>query len=186
MAGGSVVLIALALASVGPWAGQTRVLIVLLGWIAAVAAGGWAYRGRARGTRSGTRLLAALAVVALAGSMALLAISLQVRDILAGSVVFGTSGTGCEIGTEAIAFELSAPVRGVAFLERAVEPAETVSVVLVGAGTSTLIASETSDTSFDCLGATLTPADAGQYRLEVRADGEILATGSFEVLPAAR
>ncbi len=180
------VLIALALASVGPWAGQTRVLIVLLGWIAAVAVGGWAYRGRARGTRTGTRLLAALAVVALTGSMALLAISLQVRDILAGSVVFGTSGTGCEISAEAIAFELSAPVRGVAYLERAVEPAETISVVLLGAGTSTLIASETSDRSFDCLGATLTPADAGHYRLEVRAGDEILATGSFEVLPAAR
>ena len=85
----------------GPWSTQTRALVGLLGWIVAVLAGTWAYRGESRRAASATRWLLLLGIVAMAGAATLVFISLGVREVLAGTVIFGASGTGCEIEGEA-------------------------------------------------------------------------------------
>lgn len=186
LAGGAVVLIGLALAVVGPWSDQTRILVVLLGWMAAVAAGSWAYRGASRHVRSGTRLLLLLAAVSLMGAATLHFISLQVRDILAGSVSFGASGSGCEVADEARSFRESEPVYQVAHLSRSSAPGETVTLSLLRDGVPSVLVSEASPRQFDCLGMALHPPGPGNYRVEVRTAGELLATGVFEVVAADR
>ena len=185
-AAAAVVLIALALAAVGPWSGQARVLIGLLGWMAAVAVGGWAYRGSSARVRPATRLLLVLAVVSLAGAAALFYISLQVRDILAGSVIFGASGNGCEVASEARSFSQGEPVYQVAHLRRSAEPGEIITLLLVRDGVREVLASESSPRTFDCLGGPLRLPGPGRYELEVRATDEILASGSLEVVAEDR
>jgi hypothetical protein len=152
LAGGAVVLIGLALAVVGPWSDQTRILVALLGWMAAVGAGSWAYRGASRHVRSGTRLLLLLAAVSLVGAASLFFISLQVRDILAGSVSFGASGSGCEVADEARSFVEGEPVYQVAHLSRSSTPGEAVTVSLSRDGVPSVLLSEASPRRFDCLG----------------------------------
>jgi hypothetical protein len=181
LAGGAVVLIGLALAVVGPWSDQTRILVVLLGWMAAVGAGSWAYRGASRHVRSGTRLLLLLAAVSLLGAATLLFISLQVRDILAGSVSFGASGSGCEVAHEARSFAEGEPVYQVAHLSRSSTPGEAVTLWLLQDGVPSFLLSEASPRQFDCLGMTLHPPGPGSYRVEVRTAAELLAAGAFEV-----
>jgi hypothetical protein len=110
VAGTSVLVMAVAAMIAGPWSVQTGVLIVLLGWVVAVIFGRWAYRGRSKRAVAMTRVAVVLAVLSTSLTLALLLVGVQVRDLLAGSIVFGASGSECSLDTEAESCALGVPV----------------------------------------------------------------------------
>lgn len=185
MAGLGTLLMAGALAIIGPFPEQTRLLTTLLGWMAAVGVGAWAYRGASPRVVPVTRIVLALGLVALLGAAMLVFISLQVREILAGTVIFGSSGEACDVEAEAETFTLGEPVYAVAHMQRVIETGEEVTMTVTWDGEAQTTAAEVSPQDFDCLGSALQPPGAGSYAVVLEAGDEVLAAGSFEVLPEA-
>ena len=183
VAGTAVLLIGVALAIVGPWSEQTGILITLLGWIVAVGFGAWAYRGRSPRVVTITRVALLLGIVSVIAAAALVFISLQVREILAGTVIFGTSGSDCTIEGEADSFITGESVYAVAHMRRVIETGEEITLLVSWDGQMMTEGSEVSPRDFDCLGSSLEPLEPGTYTVEVSVAGDFLAEGSFEVLP---
>jgi hypothetical protein len=185
VAGTSVLVMAVAAMIAGPWSVQTGVLIVLLGWVVAVIFGRWAYRGRSKRAVAMTRVAVVLAVLSTSLTLALLLVGVQVRDLLAGSIVFGASGSECSLDTEAESFALGEPVYAVAYLDRVVESGEEVRLLVTREGQFVREAADVSSRSFDCLGSALKASDIGTYTVAVSAGAETLAEGGFEVTPVS-
>jgi hypothetical protein len=185
VAGGAVVLMTLAVLLAGPWSTQSGGTVLALGWIAAVALGSLAYRGRPPVVVPLTRVAVVLGLVALVLALFLLFLGLQVRQILAGMVVFGSGGEGCTVEGDAAVFAPGQPRYQVAHLSRLVEPGEAVTMRMTGKGAVVAERSGPTDFAFDCLGTPLEPLPPGSYQVSVLVDGEVLAEGSFEVEPGA-
>ncbi|RKY14982.1 MAG: hypothetical protein DRQ55_20070 [Planctomycetota bacterium] len=183
MAGAAVLLIGVALAIVGPWSEQTGILITLLGWIVAVGFGAWAHRGRSPRVVTITRVVLLLGIISVIVAAALVFVSLQVREILAGTVIFGTSGSDCTIEGEADSFIPGESVYALAHMRRVIETGEEMTLLVSWDGQMVTEGSEVSPRDFDCLGSSLEPLEPGSYAVEVSVAGELLAEGSFEVLP---
>jgi len=184
MAGAAILMVGVALAIVGPWSEQTGILITLLGWIVAVGFGAWAYRGRSTRVVPTTRVALLLGIVSVIAAAALLLVSLQVREVLAGTVIFGTSGNDCTVEGEADSFIAGEAVYAVAHMRRVIETGEEMTLLVSWEGQTLTEGSEVSPRDFDCLGSSLEPLEPGTYAVEVSVADELLAEGSFEVLPA--
>jgi hypothetical protein len=183
MAGLAALLLALALAVVAPLPERSRLLVALLGWIFAVGLGAWAYRGRSGRVVPVTRLALASGIVAVIGASAMVFISLQVREILAGTIVFGAAGSSCDVEGQTESFSLGDPVYAVAHMQRVIEAGEEITMQVTWEGEAETAHSERSPEAFDCLGTPLRPPEPGSYAVVVTAGDEVLSAGSFEVAP---
>lgn len=184
IAGAAVVLMTLALLAAGPWSLQAGGTVLALGWIAAVAFGTLAYRGRPPVIVPLTKVAVVLGLVSLVLALFLFFLGLQVRGILAGTVIFGSGGEGCTIEGDAEVFALGQPRYQVAHLSRTVESGEVLTMTLRHDGAVRAQGSSTAEIAFDCLGAPLEVDQPGDYEVNVLVRGDVLAEGSFEVLPA--
>jgi hypothetical protein len=174
----------LALLVAGPWNVQAGGTVLALGWMAAVGFGWLAYRGRPPVIVTLTKVAVVLGLASLVLALFLLFLGLQVRQILAGTVVFGSSGEGCTVEGDGEVFAPGQPRYQVAHLSRVVEPGEAVSMRMTEGGVVVAEGSNPTDVAFDCLGAPLEPMPPGSYEVSVLAGGEVLAVGSFEVQPS--
>ncbi len=183
LAGASVLAVTVALLAAGPWSTQAGGTLLALGWVAAVGFGALAYRGRPLVVLTLTRLAIVTGLVSLALASFLLFVGLQVREALAGTVIFGAEGEGCTLDGDAERFVSGEPIYQVAHLSRAVEAGEMVTLTMHRDGTLVAEGSSLSDFAFDCLSTPLEPLDPGTYAVAVSVEGQVLAEGSFEVTP---
>jgi len=138
-----------------------------------------------------TALLIAIAVVA----VALVALPLLATAILDGSsgtadiesVVFGTGGTGCVVGTAASTFASSDTIRMVAQFTPDVPVGSTITIKVSKDGSELPAAGGTMaiGTAANCISGTLIPLEPGQYFLEVAISPGSLPPvgGTFDVHP---
>jgi hypothetical protein len=147
-------------------------------WVAPEATGG------GRWTRGCLVVVIVAATVLIVGFAGLVFIGGQVQSILAGTIEFGTGGTGCSVTGTSTTFKASSPIHSAAYLQREIRAGETITtVVTFPNGTS-----EPSDRTFDDTGKCITEdvepgLDPGHYGLEYRAGTEVLAKGGFDVTP---
>ena len=177
-------LMTLALLVAGPWNVQAGGTVLALGWMAAVGFGWLAYRGRPPVVVTLTKAAVVLALVCLVLALFLLFLGLQVRQVLAGTVVFGSGGEGCTVEGDGEIFGPGQPSYQVAHLSRLVEPGATVTMRMTEGGVVVAEGSSPTEPAFDCLGTPLEPVPPGRYEVSVLVDGEVLAVGSFEVQPS--
>ncbi len=148
-------------------------------WVAPSDGGGGSRRTR------GCLIVAIVAAVLLVvGFFGLVFLGGQVESILAGTIEFGTGGTGCSVTGEGKTFKASSPIHSAAYLQREIRAGETITtVVTFPNGTS-----EPSDRTFDDTGKCITEdvepgLEPGHYGLEYRAGTEVLAKGEFDITP---
>ena len=171
----------LAVLVAGPWSTQAGGTVLALGWIAAVIFGTYAYRGRPPVMVSLTKVAVVFGLISLVLAVLLVYVSLQVRDILAGTIVFGTGGEGCTVVGDGESFVEGQPSYQVAHLSRRVEPGEEVTMRMLQGDVGLAEGSSAGDVAFDCLGTTIDPLPQGTYDVQVVVDGDVLAEGAFEV-----
>jgi len=185
LAGASVMLLTVALLLAGPWSTQAGGTLLALGWIAAVGFGALAYRGRPPVVLTLTKLSVVLALVSLALALFLLFVGVQVREVLSGTVLFGSGGEGCTLEGDAETFAADQSIYQVAHLSRPVEAGEVVTLTMRLDGALVAEGSNPTEFAFDCLGTPLEPLDPGAYTVAVEVGSEVLAVGSFEVTPSS-
>ena len=186
LAGASVAMVTLALLLAGPWSTQAGGTLLGLGWIAAVGFGALAYRGRPPVVLGLIKLALLAGLASLAGALFLFLVSLQVRAILEGTVVFGTAGEGCTVEGDGDSFGYGQPSYQVAHLARTIAAGELVTLTMLQDGSEVARGSSAAETTFDCLGAPLEPLPAGDYEVTVSIGHERLADGRFTVVPGDR
>lgn len=183
LAGASVLMIALAVLAAGGLSSQMSGVVVMLAWIGAVGFGALAYRGRPPVVLTLTKISLVLGIASMALAVLLLIVGAEVRQILVGTVTFGTSGSGCTVEHDAESFPDGTPVYQVAHLARSVETGEDVVLTLERDGEVVARASEVSPAAFDCLGSDLAVEGPGDYAVVVSVGDEVLAEGAFDVTP---
>lgn len=181
VAGGSVVLMTLALVAAGPWSRQAGGMLLGLGWIAAVGFGMLAYRGRPPVVIALTKVAVVTGMVALVAAVFLFYIGLQVRAVLGGTVVFGTAGSGCTVEGDAQVFTQGEPAYQVAHPSRTITAGETITLTMFDDDVLIARGSSVAGADFDCLGAPLEPLPPGAYEVILSVGGEPLAVGGFGV-----
>lgn len=184
LAGAAVLMMAMAVLAMGGLSAQTSGLVAMVAWIAAVGFGALAYRGRPPRMLTLTKLALVLGIASLAFAVLLLVIGTQVRDVLVGSVIFGSAGSGCTVEGDARTFVENEPIYQVAHTTRAVQAGEELTMTLQREGRAIAAATETSPDKFDCLGSPLAVDGPGSYVVTVMVGGEMLAEGAFEVILA--
>ena len=173
----------LAVLVAGPWSTQSGGTVLALGWIVAVIFGTFAFRGQPPVMVGLTRVAIVLGLISLVLAVLLIYISLQVRDILTGTIIFGTGGEGCTVVGDGENFVEGEPSYQVAHLSRRVEPGEVVTMRMSQGDIGLAEGSSTADVAFDCLGTSVEPLPMGRYHVQVLVADEVLAEGTFEVTP---
>jgi hypothetical protein len=103
--------------------------------------------------------------------------------ILAGTVDFGTSGTGCQVIDRTTTFNSSQSIHAVARLKREVRAGETVTIT-ISKGSTVLDQSETPmESATSCLSGTVAASvfPAGHIDLRYSSGAEVLAEGAFDI-----
>ena len=149
------------------------------GWVAPKEGTGGG--GRARGC---VIALLVVAVLVLVGLLALIFLGSQMASSLAGTMEFGTGGTGCLVTGNATAFPSSTAIHSAAYLERGTREGETITTIV----TYPNGASESNERTFDATGICITEdvepgLDPGHYVIEYRSGTEVLAKGEFDITP---
>ena len=109
----------------------------------------------------------------------------QVQSILAGTVEFGTGGSGCAIEGRAAVFPRQGTMHVVAYLRREVKTNEVIrGTITDAAGTSEAIETKVVDTA-DCMSIDipLGSVAAGRYVFEFLVGCESLAKGEIVISP---
>ena len=121
-------------------------------------------------------------IVLVIGCSGLVFLGSQVQSILAGTIEFGTGGTGCSVTGRATTFPSTTALRSVAHLQREAHASETVTVVVTYPDATTESANQTMTDSADCVSQSISAGLApGHYTLQYRVGTEILATGGFDI-----
>ena len=149
------------------------------GWVAPPATG-----GRSKGcyclVAIGAIVLLALPVIVIA----LIFLGSQVQNILGGTMLFGTGGTGCAVTGQATTFPASASIHTVAFLERDVVAGESITIAVTYPNGTTESGAEVMEEGgrciFDSVDPGLTP---GKYVIEYRAGTTVLSRGELTITP---
>ncbi len=151
------------------------------------AASGWVVPDTgSRRRRSPTWVVVAaiVAVVVLAGFIGIIFLGSQAAKVLAGTVEYGSGGTGCAVTGKATTFARSVTVHYAAHLTPVVPAGTTVTQTRTFPDGRIESQDQAFDTTSRCLfgdvGPNLSP---GRYVLEFRAGTEILSKGTFDITP---
>ena len=134
-------------------------------------------------------LSGALGWLVVAGPTLLLVVGLTflggtVAGILAGTIEFGTGGSGCQVTGVASSFTANQPIMLAAHLSRELKAGETVHVALSHAtGGVVSEADRTFDQPGTCLSGSI-PGEVlepGSYVLDYRVGSEVIASGAFTI-----
>ena len=102
----------------------------------------------------------------------------------AGTIEFGTGGTGCSVTGAATTFPASVSIRSVAYLEHDVAAGTTITTTATLADGTSSSTDETFDQNATCVTQAIESGlPPGHYNLEYRLGTEILATGGFDINP---
>lgn len=120
--------------------------------------------------------------------MGLNCLGAQLKEVLRGTVEFGTGGSGCSIEGRASTFPPRGSLYVVAYPSRTLPAGEVLTLRVLRDGAELFSQPRTFDAALepgDCVsgglqGAELTPA---HYRFEYLAGTETLAAGEFDVAP---
>jgi hypothetical protein len=149
------------------------------GWVA--PEGGGSGGGRRRGCVIAAVVVGALLLL---GYLGLVFLGNQVMSILAGTMEFGTGGSGCSVSGKATTFPASASIHAVAYLERKTTTGETLTVAVTYPDATTETSDQAVGSVADCVTEDIRPGlSPGHYSLEYRVGTEVLAKGSFDITP---
>ncbi|HEX6867658.1 MAG TPA: hypothetical protein VF119_02575 [Candidatus Limnocylindrales bacterium] len=149
------------------------------GWVAPEGAGSGG--GRRRGCLIAVIVLGAFLVL---GYIGLVFLGNQVRTVLAGTIQFGTGGTGCSVTGTATTFPASASIRSVAFLKEDVAAGTTLTTIVTFPDGTSDTGDQTLDTTAGCVTQAIESGlPAGHYGLEYRVGTETVAKGAFDITP---
>jgi hypothetical protein len=150
------------------------------GWVAPAAGRG----GGSRRTRGCVILVVFVGVLLVVGYVGLVFLGNQARAILAGTIEFGTGGTGCSVTEPATTFPASAAIHSVAYLPRDTRVGETITVAVTYPDGTTETNDEAAGQVASCVTQEISPGLApGHYALQYRSASEVLATGGFDITP---
>jgi hypothetical protein len=107
----------------------------------------------------------------------------QVREILKGTVQFGTGGSGCDVTGDATTFAPGQDIHVVANLSRDVKAGEVLAVEITHDGIAEAPSSRTLDATANCISGTLpsTVLQPARYRIVYSVGSEVVARGEFVV-----
>jgi hypothetical protein len=148
-------------------------------WVAPSEGGGGGRRTR------GCLIVAIVAAVLLVvGYFGLVFLGGQVESVLAGTIEFGTGGTGCSVTGGATTFPTSSAFHSVAYFERDTRPGETITTTVTYPNGTKESQDQTFDETGKCIAQDVPPGLApGHYGLEYRSGTEVLAKGEFDITP---
>jgi hypothetical protein len=133
----------------------------------------------------GCSIAGVVLVFFLVGVVALNFLGGQIEKILAGTVEFGSGGTGCSVTGGATTFRVGQSIHTAAHLTREVPAGEAVTVQLVANGSVVESNAQSFPTAGSCVSIDLTTSGVppGTYRLEYLSGTETLSSGSFTLTP---
>jgi hypothetical protein len=148
------------------------------GWIPPEGGSGG---GRRRGCIIAVIAVGIFLVLAVGG---LIFLGAQVKSMLAGTMEFGTGGTGCSVNGAATTFPASTPIHAVAYLERKTTAGETLTVAVTYPDATTESSDQAIGSVADCVTQDIRPGlSPGHYGLEYRVGTEVLSKGAFDITP---
>jgi hypothetical protein len=149
------------------------------GWVA--PEGGGSGGGRRRGCVIAAVVVGAFLIL---GYLGLVFLGNQARSLLAGTMEFGSGGSGCSVSGKATTFPTSGSIHAVAYLERAMSAGETLTVAVTYPDATTETNDQAIESVADCVTEDIRPGlSPGHYVLVYRVGTEVLANGSFDITP---
>jgi hypothetical protein len=145
--------------------------------------------GRSRGRKLvivGFSIVGVLLILLVTGLVALRFLGGQVEKTTAGTVEFGSGGTGCRVTGQATTFRVGQPIHTVAHLTRIVPAGETLTVHVMANGSAVQSHHQSIPTATECISIvdiTTSREPPGTYRLEYLSGTETLSSGSFTLIP---
>ncbi len=128
--------------------------------------------------------LLVVAVGVLAVLVGLTFLGSQLASSLAGTMEFGTGGTGCSVTGEATTFPASSAIHAVAYLERETRAGEPITITVTYPNGTKESQDQTVGEGSTCISQDVPSGVApGHYLLEYRSGAEVLATGAFDITP---